>query len=325
MSATKKAPNLVTADTGKIQVSESPPDELSPSKRGDELVLRFSTKAWLKMMHCRDCYTEEIAAYAITAGEDLLYVDDIWIPKQEVSAGSFEFDADHTAECIDWFFSEYGVQPYQCSRIWIHTHPSGVNGPSGTDEDTFATVFGDFTWSIMVIFPKQCETPYAALTIRAKGLPEFRTKLPVRPDYSDQATEIDLDTLKDTIQENVSTYTYVHPATAGRATHPYGDMYGWDDSWDYRTGGNYARGYEEVRWNRGNDDNVVAKDHETDEDGDAILGEHWEPEDYDEEYPWTGDCDICHDQGVRVNEDNFCAKCMAEFTILEEQDTGIKV
>jgi hypothetical protein len=34
-----------------------------------------------------------------------------------------------------------GIAPWQCQRIWIHTHPGNCPNPSGADEDNFDTNF----------------------------------------------------------------------------------------------------------------------------------------------------------------------------------------
>ena len=279
----KKSKGLESTGSGKPskpQVREKSPMEII-LKRGEAPVLRFSIKAWLKIMYCRDSYNEEIAAYAVSSEDDLLYVEDIWIPKQSVSVGSFEFDTNYTLEMLDRFFAEQGIQPYRCSRIWIHTHPQGVLGPSGTDENTFSQIFGNFTWSIMVIFPKACQTPYAAMTINQKGLPRFRVTIPVEPDHSNQAVGLDLDALKTTIQENV----VIESCT-------FADHHGWGEDW------------------RGRDNDIfeLPADKETTLNSDDPEDLKWD----DDEFWFTGDCILCQDPDVLLNDEYICELCAAE-------------
>ena len=81
---------------------ESPPRE--QIRYYEESSVRLSPLSKAKLDHCRDGYAEEIASYAISDPEDLLYIEDIWIPKQKVSAGSFDFDEESIADEMGHMF-----------------------------------------------------------------------------------------------------------------------------------------------------------------------------------------------------------------------------
>jgi len=60
-----------------------------------------------------------------------------------------EWWADKQAELYD----QRGIQPWQVS-VWVHTHPAGVNRPSGTDEATMEESFGSWSFAVMMILTK---------------------------------------------------------------------------------------------------------------------------------------------------------------------------
>ena len=49
---------------------------------------------------------------------------------------------------------DLGRRPEQFARIWVHTHPGKSPEPSGTDEATFARVFGRSEWAFMFILAR---------------------------------------------------------------------------------------------------------------------------------------------------------------------------
>src|SRR5262249_31482191 len=65
-------------------------------------------------------------------------------------------------------------------RIWIHTHPGDSPQPSGTDEKTFAQVFGHSDWALMFILARGGEC-YARL--RYNLGPGAEVELGVEIDY----------------------------------------------------------------------------------------------------------------------------------------------
>jgi hypothetical protein len=82
-----------------------------------------------------------------------LFVYDIAIPKQEVSAAYVEFNDNAVSDHFEDMF-DLGIEPINCGRIWIHTHPAGLARPSRKDEETFERVFGRCDWAVMFILPK---------------------------------------------------------------------------------------------------------------------------------------------------------------------------
>jgi len=114
------------------------------------LAVRFSPPAWAKLCYLRDIGDTEIGGFAVTHPDDLLYVMDFQLVKQECSMVKVDFDddaiADYTMDMV-----ESGYSPEQFMRIWVHTHPNMSAHPSGTDLHTFKKVFGKCDWSVMVI------------------------------------------------------------------------------------------------------------------------------------------------------------------------------
>jgi proteasome lid subunit RPN8/RPN11 len=116
--------------------------------------LRFTPYAWAKLIWFRDRGNTEIGGFGITTKDDPLFVYDIAIPKQEVSSAFVEFNDNAVSDHFEDMFDQ-GIQPANCGRIWIHTHPAGLARPSSKDEETFARVFGKCDWAVMFILPKQ--------------------------------------------------------------------------------------------------------------------------------------------------------------------------
>ncbi|MCA9443861.1 MAG: hypothetical protein KC964_23910 [Candidatus Omnitrophica bacterium] len=82
-----------------------------------------------------------------------LRIQDVVLVKQEVSEMHVDLDmewwADHQVE----LFEKEKIQPWQTS-VWIHTHPSGINEPSGVDEQTMRESFGSWSFAVMIILTK---------------------------------------------------------------------------------------------------------------------------------------------------------------------------
>jgi proteasome lid subunit RPN8/RPN11 len=96
----------------------------------------------------------EVAGFGVTTNPDRpLYVDQFVMPRQEISPAYVEMDGESVGELLEKAFDE-GLEPWQVNRIWVHTHPSGINEPSNKDEQTFGTEFGKCDYAIMLIFPK---------------------------------------------------------------------------------------------------------------------------------------------------------------------------
>jgi hypothetical protein len=113
-------------------------------------VLRISPLAWLKLQLFLHAGETEVGFFGICAADDLMYVEDLAVPKQKVSAVTVCFDdlsvADYFEDC-----AEAGIQPARCGRVWIHTHPGSSALPSSVDEETFSRVFGSCDWAVMAI------------------------------------------------------------------------------------------------------------------------------------------------------------------------------
>lgn len=100
--------------------------------------------------------------------------------KQDATATSISLDDEAVAN----FFEDQidaGRKPEQFFRVWCHTHPGSYVAPSGTDEDTFARVFGKSDWAIMVIVAETGQI-YARLCFNTG--PGGQMLIPVEVDYS---------------------------------------------------------------------------------------------------------------------------------------------
>lgn len=115
--------------------------------------LKFTPYAWAKMIFMRDKGDTEVGAFGISDPNDPLLIVDIKLVPQKCSSAYVEFEdtgvADFFEDCFD-----AGLALTQYGRIWIHTHPSGVHSPSGTDENTFYKCFGRCDWAVMYILSK---------------------------------------------------------------------------------------------------------------------------------------------------------------------------
>ncbi|MBW8016139.1 MAG: hypothetical protein FVQ82_08130 [Planctomycetes bacterium] len=142
--------------------------------------LRFSPTAWAKLVFLRDITDNEVGGFGVTEADDLLFVTDFVLVKQNVTSVSVSFDDEAVAD----FFEdqvEAGRRPEQFARIWLHTHPGNSPQPSCTDESTFERVFGSCNWSIMAIVAQDSST-YARLRFNAG--PGGEVKIPISVDYN---------------------------------------------------------------------------------------------------------------------------------------------
>jgi len=163
-------------------------------------IITFTATAYAKIQRLLQLDTEA-GAFGLSKTSSPLHILDIGIPHQTVSGTSVEFDDDKIAQYTDEMYMA-GFEPGESSRIWIHTHPAGINGPSGTDEDTFAKIFGNYDWGAMVIFPKN-STPYARIKttkpVPMEALADVQVAYP--------ATDIE-DLIKTRIKKEVFAFTY---------------------------------------------------------------------------------------------------------------------
>ena len=78
------------------------------------------------------------------------HITRLYMPEQNNSTAYVEMEEDSISAHMLELFQKDGIQPNQCARVWIHTHPSSDTTPSGTDETTFKEFLqGD--WCIMLI------------------------------------------------------------------------------------------------------------------------------------------------------------------------------
>jgi proteasome lid subunit RPN8/RPN11 len=142
-------------------------------------VLRFSPTAWAKLLFLRDAGDTEIGGFGISAQEDLLLIEAIELVAQSCTWSHVAFDDEAVADLFDRQIAA-GRKPAEFARIWIHTHPGRSPEPSGTDEATFARVFGRSDWALMFILARGGQS-YARLRFNLG--PGADILLPVDVDY----------------------------------------------------------------------------------------------------------------------------------------------
>lgn len=123
--------------------------------------MRFTPYAWAKLLFFRDAGSTEIGGFGVSSKADPLLVEDFIVINQTTTAVTVAFDDEAVANYFEDMVAA-GRQPAQFARIWIHTHPGSSPSPSGTDEETFARVFGSCDWAVMFILAKGGDT-YARL------------------------------------------------------------------------------------------------------------------------------------------------------------------
>lgn len=142
--------------------------------------MRFSPTAWAKLLFLRDAGETEIGAFGISAPDDLLFVEDVQLVPQTCTSVTVEFDD----AAVATFFDEQvdrGRRPESFARLWLHTHPANSAEPSGTDESTFARVFGRSEWAVMFILASGEQT---SARLRLNVGPGADVQLPVEVEFS---------------------------------------------------------------------------------------------------------------------------------------------
>jgi hypothetical protein len=142
-------------------------------------VLRFSPTAWAKLLFLRDAGDTEIGGFGIAPSDDLLFVEDVQLVGQTCTWVTAEFDDQSVADFFDDQV-DAGRKPEEFFRLFMHTHPGNSPQPSGTDEATFARVFGRTDWALMFILARGGKC-YARL--RYNVGPGVEVELPVEVDY----------------------------------------------------------------------------------------------------------------------------------------------
>ena len=120
-----------------------------------------------------------MGGFGISSRADPLRVEDVVLVPQRAAMA---FVAFHDAAVADHFDQQVdaGRKPEEFARIWLHTHPGHSPGPSGTDEQTFARVFGGCDWAVMGILARGGAS-YARLRFAAG--PSGSLRIPVEVDY----------------------------------------------------------------------------------------------------------------------------------------------
>jgi hypothetical protein len=140
----------------------------------------FSPLAWLKLLMFLHAGDTEVGGFGISSEKRPLYIDEFVTVKQSVTPMTVAFDdiavADYFDDCID-----RGLTPARFARIWCHTHPGESPEPSSVDEETFARVFGNCDWAMMLIVSRTHAT-YARLSFGAG--PGGAILLPVTVDWA---------------------------------------------------------------------------------------------------------------------------------------------
>ena len=152
---------------------------LTTARRRPPPSLRFSPRAWAKLLFLRDYGSTEVGAFGISPAHDLLYIEDVQLVRQACSPITVVFDDGAVAD----FFDEQvdaGRRPEQFARLWLHTHPGDCPQPSWTDETTFSRVFGQTDWAVMAIVA--CGGDCFA-RLRFNVGPGGEAELPVMIDY----------------------------------------------------------------------------------------------------------------------------------------------
>ena len=123
--------------------------------------MRFSPTAWAKLLFLRDWGETEVGGFGLAAADDLLFVGDIQLVRQQCTVATVAFEDEAVADFFDRQVDR-GMRPEQFARIWVHTHPGGSPEPSLTDERTFERVFGKSDWAVMFVLARGGQT-YARL------------------------------------------------------------------------------------------------------------------------------------------------------------------
>ena len=161
--------------------------------------LKFTPTAWAKLAFLRDRGPTEIGAFGITETDEPLLITDLVLVPQQCTAVTVKFDDVGVADFFDDQV-DLGRQPEQFARLWLHTHPGDSAAPSGTDEATFARVFGAADWAVMFILARGGAT-YARLRFRAG--PGGQLRIPVEVDFGGEFAGSDQAAWNQEYQQNV--------------------------------------------------------------------------------------------------------------------------
>ena len=191
---------MVYAMTAKSRERKAKMKNRNNFQKNQKPMLRFSPTAWAKLLFMRDMTDNEVAGFGITDADDLLFVKDFIVVKQQVTTISFRFDD----IAVGNFFEnqvDLGRKPEQFARIWLHSHPGNSPEPSITDEETFYRVFGSCDWSIMFIVARNGNT-FARLRFNVG--PGGEVNIPVCVDYRCEFERTNFEIWKQQYQADVT-------------------------------------------------------------------------------------------------------------------------
>lgn len=205
---------------------KTPPAPESHFKEKTLPLLRISVLAWAKMTWSISKSHDEFSFWGViekTEGGFVMVDADLnkHTSNQAYSDPDMEWYGDWLTDQV----ADNGRQPWQLA-CWIHTHPTGVNGPSGTDEETFKKNFGDQRLAFMVIMTKEKHV-YARLSAIVEPIDGIGVKTytasPMRVEFEDPQAQADAELkakLDAAYPELVSTYDFEmdfgNPATDHR-------------------------------------------------------------------------------------------------------------
>jgi proteasome lid subunit RPN8/RPN11 len=147
----------------------------------------LSPKAWIKLHWLCHVGPTEVAAMGFIEDPRRLVISDLHLIDQEAGPYYVSLEDDSVADYFDRMV-DAGHRPGQFARVWVHTHPGNSAMPSGTDEETFARVFGRCDWAIMFIMARGGQT-YARLRLAAG--PGGQMLIPIGVQWSESIGELD--------------------------------------------------------------------------------------------------------------------------------------
>lgn len=130
--------------------------ERKSATTGPRLVFSFEAVTQLRWFLQRT--PNEVACWGVCDDpENPLRITRLAFPEQSNSTAYVEMDDISNVKLLARHASE-GLQPFQCQRIWIHTHPGSSASPSGTDHSTLDRISENAPWFVMFIMAKGGQT-----------------------------------------------------------------------------------------------------------------------------------------------------------------------
>jgi proteasome lid subunit RPN8/RPN11 len=141
--------------------------------------LVFAPLAWLKFQFLCHAGPTEVAGFGLSHPDEPLYLEDILLVSQRCTLATVALDDEAVADLFD-VMADTGIPACCFGRIWLHTHPGASVTPSGTDEETFARVFGHCDWAIMAILGRTGRT---SARLRFHAGPGAALEIPTAVDW----------------------------------------------------------------------------------------------------------------------------------------------